>query len=335
MKNVRKYVYMIKPLPIMEMPNLANSMKKMGIYTTDNMDILNNANDEDNLQARYQKYLETELKKEKERRKQMIKSKIPTINSQYNRNHEYTRTLKLGNDQIIIDKFKKKKNLPLLKINLNSDEEKENEKETNENNNNNSNENLRNKKENESKFESHSHRKNNDLYSTMREENEEMKRLLLKTTKYKNNISELCDKINNTCSNFNNKIHTRPKFRFVTEKEIQDALTKKDLDIHSTRKPKVNAFKNMQLFREVKALTSLSYGLALDGNKVIKDYLNKNKKKKNYVIDEKYNKFKETRKELFKTAREIVRISQYSKKKCIKTIDKYTREIEEERLNNS
>ena len=325
---------MIKPLPIMEMPNLANSMKKMGIDTTDYMGILNNANDEDNLQARYQKYLETEFRKQNDRRKQRIKTRIPTINSQYNRKHEYSKSLKLGKEQIILDQIKKKKSIPLLAININSDnEEKENEKEINENKN--TNENLNNLKRDDDKYKSHSERKNKDFYSTMREENEEMKRLCIKTTKYKNNISDLCDKINSTCSNFNSKIHTRPKFRFVTEREIQDSLTKKDLDIHSTRKPKVNAFKNMQLFREVKALTSLSYGLAFDGNKVIKEYLNKNKKKNNYVIDEKYNKFKETRKELFKTAREIVRSSQYSKKQCIKKIDKYTREIEEERLNNS
>ena len=318
----------------MEMPNLANSMKKMGIDTTDYMDLLNNANDEDNLQARYQKYLETEFRKQNDRRKQRIKTRIPTINSQYNRKHEYSKSLKLGKEQIILDQIKKKKSIPLLAININSDnEEKENEKEINEIKN--TNENLNNLKRDDDKYKSHSERKNKDFYSTMREENEEMKRLCIKTTKYKNNISDLCDKINSTCSNFNSKIHTRPKFRFVTEREIQDSLTKKDLDIHSTRKPKVNAFKNMQLFREVKALTSLSYGLAFDGNKVIKEYLNKNKKKNNYVIDEKYNKFKETRKELFKTAREIVRSSQYSKKQCIKKIDKYTREIEEERLNNS
>ena len=334
MKKVRKYVYMIKPLPIMEIPNLANSMKKMGIDTKDNLDILNNANDEDNLQARYQKYLETEFRKQNERRKQRIKTRIPTINSQYNRKHEYSKSLKLGKEQIILDQIKKKKNIPLLSINLNSDnEEQENEKEINENIN--LNEILNYTKRNDDKNKSHSYRKSKDLYSTMREENEEMKKLCMKTTKYKNNISDLCDKINSTCSHFNSKIHTRPKFRFVTEREIQDSLTKKDLDIHSTRRPKVNAFKNMQLFREVKALTSLSYGLAFDGNKVIKEYLNKNKKKNNYVIDEKYyNKFKETRKELFKTAREIVRSSQYSKKQCIKKIDKYTREIEEERLNN-
>ena len=30
MKKVRKYVYMLKPLRIMEMPNLAYSMKKNG-----------------------------------------------------------------------------------------------------------------------------------------------------------------------------------------------------------------------------------------------------------------------------------------------------------------
>ena len=325
---------MLKPLPMMEMPNLSYSLKKMGTDTNDYINQLNNANDEDNLQARYQKYLETEFRKQNERRKQRIKTRIPTINSQYNRKHEYSKSLKLGKEQIILDQIKKKKSIPLLAININSDnEEKENEKEINEIKN--TNENLNNLKRDDDKYKSHSERKNKDFYSTMREENEEMKRLCIKTTKYKNNISDLCDKINSTCSNFNSKIHTRPKFRFVTEREIQDSLTKKDLDIHSTRKPKVNAFKNMQLFREVKALTSLSYGLAFDGNKVIKEYLNKNKKKNNYVIDEKYNKFKETRKELFKTAREIVRSSQYSKKQCIKKIDKYTREIEEERLNNS
>ena len=151
MKKVRKYVYMIKPLPIMEMPNLANSMKKMGIDTTDYMDLLNNANDEDNLQARYQKYLETEFRKQNDRRKQRIKTRIPTINSQYNRKHEYSKSLKLGKEQIILDQIKKKKSIPLLAININSDnEEKENEKEINENKN--TNENLNNLKRDDDKY---------------------------------------------------------------------------------------------------------------------------------------------------------------------------------------
>ena len=182
-------------------------------------------------------------------------------------------------------------------------------------------------------------RKSKDLYSTIKEENEENKKLFLKTVRYKNNISELCDKINNTCTDFNTTLNGRPKFRFVSQKEIQDSVTKKDLDVNSMRKPKVNAFQNMQLFREVNTLSALIYGLAYNGNNVIKEYLNKrNKKDNNYFTNSKslnYEEVNKKRKEMFKKAKEIVRISQYCKDQCIKNIDKYNKEVENERMINN
>ena len=64
-----KYTYMLKPLRMMEMPNLSYSLKRMGTDTNNYINQLNNANDIDNLQARYNKYLENEYKKAEEERK--------------------------------------------------------------------------------------------------------------------------------------------------------------------------------------------------------------------------------------------------------------------------
>ena len=338
MNRVRKYAYMLKPLPIMEMPNLASSLNKMGTDTSDYIFHLTNANDEDNLQARYQKYLENEFLKQEEEKKLRSKSNLPSYTSHNASNNNNSKKIntklillskdKTNNNNIIeLKKIRDIKN----KINESKEEEKENilvEKGISEN--------SRNKRKNDF-FNTQIKRKSQDIYSKIKEENKDMKNLFLKTVRYKNNISDLCDKINSTCSNFNVAINERPKFRFVTEKEIQDSITKKDLDVNSSKKPKVNAFKNMQLFREFNALTALSYNLAFDGNKVIKDYLNTRKKKDNSYFNYAFNsidydQINKTRKELFKTTREIVRISKFEKEQCIKNIDRYNREVENERL---
>jgi hypothetical protein len=69
---------MLKPLKLMEMPNLARTMKKIGSATSDYIYRLNNANDIDNLKARYEKYLEME--KKKRRAKKKIKKNHPRSN---------------------------------------------------------------------------------------------------------------------------------------------------------------------------------------------------------------------------------------------------------------
>ena len=60
---------MLKPLKLMEMPNLGKTMKKMDSDTSNYIYRLNNANDIDNLQARYEKYLEMEKKKRRRKKK--------------------------------------------------------------------------------------------------------------------------------------------------------------------------------------------------------------------------------------------------------------------------
>ena len=95
MNRVRKYAYMLKPLPIMEMPNLASSLNKMGTDTSDYIFHLTNANDEDNLQARYQKYLENEFLKQEEEKKLRSKSNLPSYisrNSRLNNNSKKINT---------------------------------------------------------------------------------------------------------------------------------------------------------------------------------------------------------------------------------------------------
>ena len=341
---------MLKPLKLMEMPNLGRTLKKIGSATSDYIYRLNNANDIDNLKARYEKYLEMEKKKEEQRKRLRKITQEPTTFSHYSRSINYSKKIK----SLDLDDNKKEKknvkkhkknNLPVLKNNtvnntVENENEIENEKELILNLTNTKNlESSRNDKKKdiyEYEYEEEYKRKKNkkDIYSSMKEDNKNMRILMFKTGKYKNDISDLCNQINNTCLNFNTKIHGRPKYKFVTEREIQDSLTKKDLDVNEKRKPKVNAFKNMQLFREVKALTSLSYGLAVDGNKVIKDYLNNKKKKSKYnkyIIDESFAiKMNNNRKNLFHTARDILRSSIYENDKCLKNIDKYTREVEED-----
>ena len=323
---------MLKPLPIMEMPNLSYSLKKMGTDTNDYINQLNNANDEDNLQARYKKYLESEYKKAEEERK-LIKKKLSSY-SQYSRVSKYNIPIKLNKyNEGNLFGLKKKKVYPNISTNYKR-ERNINQEEKKDNFSNIlilSDENSRNRDNRLKKL-----RKSRDIYSSIKEENEENKKLFLKTVRYKTNISEMCDKINNTCSNFNTTLHGRPKFRFVSEKEIQDSVTKKDLDVNTMKKPNVNAFQNMQLFREVNTLTALSYGLAYNGNNVIREYLNKrNKKANNFTQPLNYEDVKKRRKELFKKAKEIVRVSQYCKDQCIKNIDKYNKEVENERMINN
>ena len=327
-----KHTYMLKPLPIMEMPNLSYSLNRMGTDTNDYINQLNNANDEDNLQARYKKYLESEYKKAEEERK-LIKKKLSSY-SQYSRVSKYNIPLKLNkNNEGNLFGLKKKKVYPNISTNYKRERNinQEEKKDIFSNILILSDENSRNRGNTFKKL-----RKSKDIYSSIKEENEENKKLFLKTVRYKNNISEMCDKINNTCSNFNTTLHGRPKFRFVSEKEIQDSVTKKDLDVNTMKKPNVNAFQNMQLFREVNTLTALSYGLAYNGNNVIREYLNKrNKKAKNFTQPLNYEDVKKKRKELFKKAKEIVRVSQYCKDQCIKNIDKYNKEVENERMINN
>ena len=128
---------MLKPLKLMEMPNLGKTMKKMNSDTSNYIYRLNNANDIDNLQARYEKYLEMEKKKEEERKKTRKMTKNPTIFSYYSRSQNYLKTLRTYNDLKsdntenvkTIFKIKSNENYTLFPNSTNNIIENKNEKE--------------------------------------------------------------------------------------------------------------------------------------------------------------------------------------------------------------
>ena len=128
---------MLKPLKLMEMPNLGKKKKKMNSDTSNYIYRLNNANDIDNLQARYEKYLEMEKKKEEERKKTRKMTKNPTIFSYYSRSQNYLKTLRSYNDLKLdntenvktIFKIKSNENYTLFPNSTNNIIENKNEKE--------------------------------------------------------------------------------------------------------------------------------------------------------------------------------------------------------------
>ena len=77
---------------------------------------------------------------------------------------------------------------------------------------------------------------------------------------YKTTINNLCKKINNNCNKMNKEINNKPKFKFVTENEIKNEVTKKDLELNKNKKEH-NGFKNMRIFSEIKAISKIFYNL--------------------------------------------------------------------------
>ena len=100
--------------------------------------------------------------------------------------------------------------------------------------------------------------------------------------------------------------------------------TKKDLGFTGKIK-KGNAFKNMRIFKETKAIGTLNSDLAFSANKVIKKALNKNTDKfedikmeeKNFIQQQKIQK------DLMKKTEEIINESIFRKNECIKSINKF------------
>ena len=141
---------------------------------------------------------------------------------------------------------------------------------------------------------------------------------------YFNKIKNLCNNINNECSDNFNKIKNRPKFHFVSQNEIQSNINKVALGVKPGNTDAINAFQNMRIFRETKAMTKISYDLSFNANKLIKKLLikDKNKKKKNYINLNQIEKSKEIRSKMFNLAFDIINKSEGIRKDCINTINK-------------
>jgi hypothetical protein len=116
----------------------------------------------------------------------------------------------------------------------------------------------------------------------------------------------------------NKEIHNKPKFKFVTENEIKNEVTKKDLDANKFTKEH-DGFKNMKIFNEIKAISKISYNLSLKANKFILKNLEKKKKNK-FKLDfkESTENYKNTRKKFYKKALDILENSKIEKMKCMK-----------------
>ena len=141
---------------------------------------------------------------------------------------------------------------------------------------------------------------------------------------YFNKINNLCNNINNECSDNFNKIKNRPKFHFVSQNEIQSNINKVALGVKPGNTDAINAFQNMRIFREIKAMTKISYDLSFNANKLIKNLLikDKNKKKKNFLNLNEIEKSNEKRSKMFNLAFDIINKSEGIRKDCINTVNK-------------
>jgi len=136
---------------------------------------------------------------------------------------------------------------------------------------------------------------------------------------YKSTINNLCKTINKNCNKMNNEINNKPKFKFVTQNEIKNEVTKNDLGVNKYKKKEQNGFKNMKIFNEIKAISKISYNLSYRANKFILSNLEKKKKNKyNFNFKESTENYKNTRKKFFKKAFELLENSQIEKMKCMK-----------------
>ena len=103
--------------------------------------------------------------------------------------------------------------------------------------------------------------------------------------------------------------------------------TKKDLGFKGKIK-KNNNYINIKFLKEAKTITNLDSDLAFNANKVIKDALNKQNKKKKIIEElkieeENFKKQQKIQQELMKKTEEIINDSIIRKKDCIKSINKF------------
>ena len=351
------YKFLLKNVPTYKIGNFNRKIKNINEKENLNMKILNECND--NLYRDYENYLnekEKELEENEEKEKLKLKKKKTKINnSNYifpklninnidnnnnDNNNENKKTNYKSNSSRknnIKNKIKNKINeknifhnpLDNNKYSIYSNYKKPYlkllETENNLARNNQTDSNLINSTTINS---NHKKKKKNSLKLSLLEfiENDKINQENFYKTNnnYFNKINNLCNNINNECSNNFNKIKNRPKFHFVSENEIKSNINKAALGVKPGNNDAINAFQNMRIFREIKAMTKISYDLSFNANKLIKKLLIKdnNKKTKVFINENQIEKSKEKRSKMFNLAFNILNKSEGLTKDCIKTVNK-------------
>lgn len=352
-KNLKKINFrrFYKPVPLLKIPNFKNKIFDIQNKQNENMKFFNNLNDEN--YTKYEKYLEAI----KHRSKTIKKTKkfFPNIYSEfrhYFKSNNFstvdTSASARKNDKLKTSFFmssnkernKKSRNVTLFinpstyNYSLNTfykiDEmsyENKNEKiltllnEDEKNNYINHHTISYNDEHNDNK------KQKKNFYQMIKERHLNLNKIGHFSVDFTNTIFNKCNLIKDKCKKFETKINNKPQFIFVSEKDIQNINTKKDLGFYGKIK-KDNGFKNMRVLKEANAIATLDSDLAFNANKVIKDALNKKNKNKKIIeeikVSEKnFKKQQKVQKELMKKTQEIMNESIIRKNDCIKSIIKF------------
>ena len=137
---------------------------------------------------------------------------------------------------------------------------------------------------------------------------------------YKNNINEICKKIDKNCLK-TKKIFQKHKkhYRILSEEDFKRIELKKELEIKGKIK-KNNPFKNAQLFKESDVIFNLNDDFVFKNNKIIKNIMNKTKK------FEKNNNKNNIEKMMFKT-KYLIRINKEIKENIKNRTNKFFENI--------
>ncbi len=121
---------------------------------------------------------------------------------------------------------------------------------------------------------------------------------------YKNNINEICNKIDKNCLK-TKKIFEKHKkhYRILSVEDFKRIELKKELGIKKIKKN--NPYKNAQLFKESDVIFNLNDDFVFKNNKIIKNIMNNNKNKK---FENKNNNKNNIEKMMFKT-KYLIRIN--------------------------
>ena len=353
-KNLKKLNFnrFYKPIPLVKIPNFKNTILEIQNKQNENMKYFNFLNDEN--YTKYEKY----LKELKSRSKTIKKTKkiSPNIYYEYrqyfksnNFSNVDTSASARKNDKLKTSYFllnsnkeraKKSRNATffinpsLNNYSLNTfyksnelSEEKKNDKilkllnEDEKNNFNKFNTINYNEEINDN------HKRKKDFYKMIKERHLNLKKIGNFSVDFTNTIFNKCNVLKDKCIKFETNINNKPKFKFVSEKEIQNIHTKKDLGFKGKIK-KNNGYLNIRVLKEAKAIATLDSDLAFNANKVIKDALNKQNKNKKIIEEfkieeENFKKQQKIQKELMKKTEEIMNDTINRKNDCIKSIIKF------------
>ena len=353
-KNLKKLNFnrFYKPVPLLKIPNFKNTILDIQNKQNENMKYFNFLNDEN--YTKYEKY----LKELKGRSKTIKKTKkiFPNIYyeyRQYFKSNNFStvdtsasarKNDKLKTSYFLLNSNKERPkrtrnvtfyiNPSLNNYSLNTfykssemSEEKKNEKilklldEDDKNNVNKFNTINYNEEINEN------NKRKKNFYKMIKERRLNLKKIGNFSVDFTNTIFNKCNVLKDTCIKFETKINNKPKFKFVSEKEIQNMNTKKDLGFKGKIK-KNNNYINIKVLKEAKAIANLDSDLAFNANKVIKDALNKQNKKKKIIEElkieeENFKKQQKIQQELMKKTEEIMNDSIIRKNDCIKSINKF------------